>query len=234
MVACRSSVEWARPDTLRRTTRRRVYHFSIYIPLVLAVYTKTYFNRMNYVKSRSAPIGKVVINMETCLDYGRLSRIQKKLQKAYCLMINAHREFRRLSRDRDRLAYRRRQRDRSYREKDARRAQSAERRRTLAYETYLKRTSQYEAMRAMYWNATYEIRQKLRPIAQAGGIPEQYLDYFHAALKKDGDVYFYFGGEGYPRGNGHATVVLGAHGELKFVNKPRVPVREDSRMASVA
>lgn len=172
--------------------------------------------------------------MESCLDYGRLSRMQKKLQRAYELMINAHREFRRLSRDRDRLAYRRRQRDRSYREKDARRAQSAERRRKLAHEAYLKRVSQYETQRELYWGMTCELRQRLRPVAQAGGIPEQYLDYFHAVLKKDGDVHFYFGGEGYPRGNGHATVVLNVNGELKYVNKPRVIVRDKPRLASVA
>jgi hypothetical protein len=165
--------------------------------------------------------------MEASLEYRHLARMQKRLDKAFHMMNQARLEHRRLSDDRDRLAYHRSKRDNSYRSTDARRAQAADRRRNQASETYRKHRSRYEKCKASYHDMTHELRQQMRPIAQDNGIPARYLDDYRVVLKKDGEVHFYFGGDGHPLGDGHAHVVLNPDGSLKYLRNPRSLIRSD-------
>jgi hypothetical protein len=68
---------------------------------------------------------------------------------------------------------------------------------------------------------TRELRQQMRPIALDNGIPPRYLDDYRVVLKKDGEIHFYFGGNGHPLGDGHAHVVLNPDGSLKYLRNPR-------------
>lgn len=172
--------------------------------------------------------------MEASLTYKHLARMQKRLDKAFNLMEQARREYRRLSDDQDRLAYRRRTRDNSYRSTDARRAQSAERRRKQAREAYSKLRRRHDRYRASYRAMTRELRQQMRPIALQNGIPPRYLDDYRVTLKKDGEVHFFFGGDGHPLGDGHAHVVLNPDGSLKYLRNPRSLRRADETSSIIA
>ena len=172
--------------------------------------------------------------MDASLEFRHLFRMQKRLDKAYNLMVKARQQHQRLSGEQVRSAYRRRKRDQSYRETDARRARSAEIRRKQAHDHYKRCQGKYEEYKASYYDMTRELRQKMRPTARQVGIPQRYLDDFHVVLKKDGEIHFYFGGDGHPLGDGHAHVVVNPDGSLKYLRNPKQPLHSDSAAAYIA
>ena len=148
--------------------------------------------------------------------------MRKRLDKAHDLMTKAWLRYRQFCAERDKLFSRRTRRDRSSQAEPSPKVSAAIQRCKQAYDHYVRCLRKYEGCRENYTQLTRQLQCDMRPLASKIGIPSQYLDSFHVAVKKDGEVHFYYGGEDKPLGRGHAHVVLNSDRSLKYWRYPKM------------